>query len=393
MLRVGLTGGIACGKSHVLRRLELRGCRTLDLDRVAHDVMVPGGSAYADVLAAFGPAILRSDGAVDRKALAALVFQDLVARDRLNGIVHPLVRIEERRWVAALAGKADAVIVVDAALLVEGGLHLRFDRLIVVHCAPEEQLRRLMARDALSREDAEARLRAQMPVAEKRRFAHLELDTSGSPDDTDARADALAATLFALAQTPVKPRVVPRAALAELLRANARSALDLQAAARFLDDIVEANGIEMFHVEALAGRRSREQWLSASGDPLRVAPTALMPPVAAWCLARRGLDDELLGLAAMSVARALTAEPQLLGKACAAAWWASRELSRPGGEPRAREQARGFARRWSGEACDRLEPEVDGPQVAAALSTAALFLPIDRFLTAARAWTEGEAVS
>jgi len=242
MLRVGLTGGIACGKSHVLRRLELRGCRTLDLDRVAHDVMVPGGSAYADVLAAFGPAILRSDGAVDRKALAALVFQDLVARDRLNGIVHPLVRIEERRWVAALAGKADAVIVVDAALLVEGGLHLRFDRLIVVHCAPEEQLRRLMARDALSREDAEARLRAQMPVAEKRRFAHLQLDTSGSPDDTDARADALAATLFALAQTPVKPRVVPRAALAELLRANARSALDLQAAARFLDDIVEANG-------------------------------------------------------------------------------------------------------------------------------------------------------
>lgn len=393
MLRVGLTGGIACGKSHVLTRLAAAGCRTLDLDRVAHEVMSPGEVAYDEVVTAFGPGVLAADGTIDRRVLGAQVFADPAALARLNAIVHSRARAEEARWLRMWGDQRGAVAVVDGALLIEAGVHLRFDRLVVVHCAPEEQLRRLMARDCLSREAAALRVGAQMPVAEKRRFAHLELDTSSSSDDTDAQADALAATLFALAQTPVEPRVAPRAALAELLRTNARSALDLQAAARFLDDVVEAKGIEMLRVQALAGRRSHEQWLSAPGDALRVGPTALMPPVAAWCLARRGLDDELLGLAALSVARALTAEPQLLGKACAAAWWASRELSRPGGEPRAREEARGFARRWSCEAGDRLEPEVDGPEATAAVSTADLFPPIDRFLTAARAWIEGEAVS
>lgn len=387
MLRVGLTGGIACGKSHVLRRLELRGCRTLDLDRVAHDVMAPGGSAYADVVAAFGPAILGPDGAVDRKVLGAAVFQDPAARERLNRIVHPRVRIEENRRVAALAGAADAVVVVDAALLVEAGLHLRFDRLVVVHCALTEQLRRLTARDALSGEDAEARLRAQMPVTEKRGFAHVDVDTSGSLDETDAATDVLATTLLALARQAVERRVTARDRLAELVRQNASSTADLHAAVQFLDHIAEAEGIEVFRVAALAGRSNARLWLAAPGQETRIAPAALMPPVAAWCLARRGLDDELLGLAAMSVARAVTAEPRLVGRACLAAWRASREVGGQAGAFEARD-ALAFAERWSGVAPDAVEPE-PGRREPSSAGAQELLPAVDRFVTASHAWVRG----
>jgi dephospho-CoA kinase len=385
MLRVGLTGGIACGKSQVLRRLELRGCRTLDLDRVAHDVMAPGGSAHADVVAAFGPGILRADGAVDRKALGALVFQDHAARERLNQIVHPRVRIEERRRVAALAGEAAAVVVVDAALLVEAGLHLRFDRLVVVHCAPDEQLRRLMERDGLSRVDAEARLRAQMTAAEKRRFAHLEVDTSGSLAETDAAADALAAILLALAKRAVEQRVVSRERLTELLLQDARADGDRQAAARFLEGIAEAGGIELVRVARLAGRSGGSPWLALPGDRTPIVPAALMPPVSAWCLARRGLDDELLGLAAMSVARAVTAEPRAVARACLAAWRASRKAWGQAGEGGARD-ALGFARRWSGTEAEAEEPVSPDSGIG---GTPELATAIDRFVTAAQAWVRG----
>lgn len=388
MLRVGLTGGIACGKSHVLRRLGLRGCRTLDLDRVAHDVMAPGGSAYADVVAAFGSGILRPDGAVDRKALGALVFQDHAARERLNHIVHPRVRVEERRRVAALAGELETVVVVDAALLVEAGLHLRFDRLVVVHCTPDEQLRRLMARDGLSREDAEARLRSQMPIGEKRGFAHLEVEASGSLDETDAATDVLATTLLELAGRAVERRVAARERLAERLRKDALSAPELQAAARLLDDMAEAEGIEMFRVAVLAGRSTASSWLAPLDGTARIAPMALMPPVAAWCLARRGLDDELLGLAAMSVARAVTAEPRLVGRACLAAWRASREV---GGQPVAFEarNALAFAERWSGVAPDAAEPEPGRREPSSSAGAEDLLPAVDRFLTASRAWVRG----
>ena len=179
MLKVGLTGGIASGKSHVLRRLAQAGFQTLDLDAVARDVMAPGGTAYADIVRAFGERILAADGAIDRKALGAHVFADAAARRRLEALVHPRIREAEARYLSA--GAPDSVAVVDAALLVESGQHLRFARLVVVFCEPREQLRRLMARDGLTEADARARLDAQMPPGEKRRFGHFVVDNSRAP--------------------------------------------------------------------------------------------------------------------------------------------------------------------------------------------------------------------
>jgi len=179
VLRVGLTGGIACGKSHVLARLAEAGCHTIDLDRLAHELMAPGQPAHAEIVTSFGNGVLRPDGAIDRKRLGATVFADEAARQRLNAIVHPRVRAEEARRVGALARDPGTVVVTDAALLIEAGAHLRFDRLLVVHCAPEEQVRRLMQRDGIARAAAEVRIGAQMEVRCKRQFAHLEVDTSG----------------------------------------------------------------------------------------------------------------------------------------------------------------------------------------------------------------------
>src|SRR6185436_19631204 len=133
MLRVGLTGGIACGKSHVRARLAEHGLRTLDLDRIAHEVTARGGAAYGDVVRAFGRGVLAADGSLDRKALGALVFADGDSRGRLNAIVHPRVREEEARRADAWMDDLAAIVVSEAALLVEAGVHPRFDRLIVAH--------------------------------------------------------------------------------------------------------------------------------------------------------------------------------------------------------------------------------------------------------------------
>src|SRR5262245_49087722 len=111
--------------------------------------MAPGGAAYDDVVRSFGASILGPDGAIDRRALGDVVFKDPAARARLNALVHPRAREEEGRRAAALGAAGATVIVSDAALLVEAGVHLRFDRLVVVHCPPEEQRRRLMERDGL----------------------------------------------------------------------------------------------------------------------------------------------------------------------------------------------------------------------------------------------------
>ena len=143
MLRVGLTGGIACGKSLVLRRLAERGCRTLDLDAVARAVTAPGSEALAEIRAAFGDSVLDASGALDRPALGALVFHDAAARQRLNRIVHPRVRAAEAGWAAGFGARRvrEPCWSPTRALLVESGVHLRFDRLVVVHCTPEQQLR------------------------------------------------------------------------------------------------------------------------------------------------------------------------------------------------------------------------------------------------------------
>ena len=141
-----------------------------------------------------------------------MVFKDASARARLNGIVHPRVRAAEARWAEGLAGEPGAVLVTDGALLIESGVHLRFDRLVVVHCAPELQLRRLRERDGLDEAAARARIEAQLPTAVKREFAHFEIDSSGPLEDTERATDALALTLAALArdERPARGRALER---------------------------------------------------------------------------------------------------------------------------------------------------------------------------------------
>ena len=362
MLRVGLTGGIASGKSRVLRRLEAGGCLTLDLDRVAHEVMAPGATAYDDVVAAFGKAVVGPGGAIDRKALAAVVFKDAQARERLNAIVHPRVREEEQRRSASAASAPDAIVVVDAALLVETGTHLRFDRLAVVVCPPDVQLARLMARDALAAEDAAARIRAQLPVTEKRRFAHFEIDSSGTPEGTDAGADALLLSLRELARRPARPLLPEPAALAALL-----GPLGL----RVLDDVARDGALELPRVARALGRTGGA-WLALEPAPPGFEPAALMGAAAAWSLARRGLDDELLGLASYSLARAVTADAAWAAEACATAW----RMARP-----APEGAIAFARRWSGR-----EPQTGSTTLPARPPDAVTLAAAERFLKAARGW-------
>lgn len=179
MLRVGLTGSIGVGKSFVSRVLAELGCRVLDADETAREVVMLGSPALRDVVAAFGAEILREDGSLDRSKLGALVFADTKERAKLNSILHPYIIAKQderlREW-EALGPKGIAIV--DAALMIESGGYKRFDKLIVVHCRTEVQLQRVMARDNLSREEAEKRIGAQMSQEEKKKFADYLIDTS-----------------------------------------------------------------------------------------------------------------------------------------------------------------------------------------------------------------------
>lgn len=190
--RVGLTGSIASGKSTVAKRLEERGLPVIDLDKVGHEVLLRGGSAFEPVLAAFGDGILGEDGEVDRKKLGALVFRDSALRARLNGIIHPKIREDEARRVALLAAQGAVAVITEAALLVETGQRARFDMFVVVGCEPSIQMARLMRRDGCSEEEARRKVAAQLSFEEKRRAADFVIDTSGEKEHTFAEADRLA---------------------------------------------------------------------------------------------------------------------------------------------------------------------------------------------------------
>ncbi len=317
MLRAGLTGGIACGKSHVLRRLAAAGCHVLDLDRVSREVMAPGGAAYADVVAAFGAGILAPDGVIDRAALGRLVFADGAARARLNALVHPRIREAEAAFSARHAGRPGAVVVIDGALLVEVGLHLRFDRLVAVHCTPAEQLARLKARDRLDDAAARARVAAQMSQDEKRGFAHFAISTSGTPAGTDQRADELAVVLrrLSVARPAPAPVAAPRAA-ACLARGPASGPRGMGPAG-LLDFARGAQGLDLQAlVQALEGERP---WYRPGAQPAGPGPELLAPALTIWALGERGPDlDYLLG-AARALAAAFSAEPACAARACLAA--------------------------------------------------------------------------
>lgn len=183
MLRVGLTGSIGVGKSFVASVLAELGCRVLDADATAREVVAVNSPALRDVVAKFGTEILKTDGTLDRSRLGAVVFADPEKRVALNSILHPYIIAQQDQWLREWeAIDPQGIAVIDAALMIESGGYKRFDKLIVVHCRDEVQLQRVMARDNFSREEAERRILAQMPQDEKKKFADYLIDTTDGFD-------------------------------------------------------------------------------------------------------------------------------------------------------------------------------------------------------------------
>lgn len=185
MLRVGLTGGLASGKSHVGKFLEEMGCLLIKADELGHEVLSPIGEAYEPVVREFGQEILNDDRSINRKKLAAIVFSDRPSLDRLNAIVHPAVRrLGDRRIDEWVAIHPRGIVIYEAAILVETGSYRDFDRLIVAVCPEEQQVERAMRRDGATREQVLSRMRQQIPLKEKARYAHYVVDTSGTVEET-----------------------------------------------------------------------------------------------------------------------------------------------------------------------------------------------------------------
>ncbi len=197
MLRVALTGGIACGKSVVAGLLREKGCFVQSADEAAHEVMAPGRPAWRKIVSRFGPGVLRPDRTIDRSRLGRIVFSDPEARRFLNALVHPLVMAGKKRLMARLEREGRTKIYVsEAALTIEAGYGRFFDKIVVVHCRDGVQLRRLMARDGIGRAEALRKIGAQMPLAEKLRHADYAVDTTGSLRNTLEQTERLYAALL-----------------------------------------------------------------------------------------------------------------------------------------------------------------------------------------------------
>jgi dephospho-CoA kinase len=189
MLRVGLTGGIAVGKSTVAAMLAKLGVVVIDADLLVHELMAPGGNATLAVVARFGDAIQDGSGGIDRERLGRIVFSDPSARRDLESIIHPLVRSEATvRFAQAARERGYRIGLFDAALLVETGTYRDFDKLIVVRCSPETQIERLTNRDGLAEEHARSRIAAQAPLEEKLAVADYVIDAGGTREATDEQA-------------------------------------------------------------------------------------------------------------------------------------------------------------------------------------------------------------
>lgn len=179
MLRVGLTGSIAVGKSFVSSVFSELGCHVLDADQTARDVVGPGSPGLTSVVEEFGTEVLQPDGTLNRPRLAALIFETPEKRLKLNAILHPFI-IDRQDEILREWERSDpaGIGIVDAALMIESGGYSRFDKLVIVHCRPEIQLERLMLHRNLSRLEAESRINSQMPQQEKLAFADYSIDTS-----------------------------------------------------------------------------------------------------------------------------------------------------------------------------------------------------------------------
>ena len=197
MLRVGLTGGIACGKTSVGEMLAKRGAHVIQADLIAHELMQPGQAVYQEVVRHFGRKILEPDGKINRQKLAALVFAADAAESRvqeLNRVVHPAVIKRQEEWMEEVGRREpDAIAVAEAALIVEAGVAKRFDKLVVVTCRPEQRSERLAKRLHLdaerARAEVERRMTAQTPEEEKVRAADYVIDNSGTLAETEKQVE------------------------------------------------------------------------------------------------------------------------------------------------------------------------------------------------------------
>jgi len=201
MLKVGLTGGIASGKSTVASLLRDQDCMVLEMDPLGHELLEPGQSAYDEVVREFGDSILGPGDAIDRAKLGAIVFADAAKRARLNQILHPRILDVVLKWFAALdrpGGPEFAVV--EAALIVESGFHKQLDNLIVCWATPQQQIERLIAR-GLTREQAQLRISSQMPAEDKRQLGDEVIDCSGSMEETERQVKSVVARLKELSTT------------------------------------------------------------------------------------------------------------------------------------------------------------------------------------------------
>ncbi|MFK7697098.1 dephospho-CoA kinase [Paenibacillus sp. HJGM_3] len=189
-MNIGLTGGIACGKSTVSAMLVKRGANLVDADRIAREVVLPGSPVLAQVAERFGQAILNEDGSLNRKKLGERIFGDETARRDLEGLLHPPIRATMREQLAQFERlQPDKLVVVDVPLLYESNLASMFEEVMLVYVPREVQLARLMARDSLTAEQAERRLAAQLPIEQKRQWADIVIDNSGTLEATERQLD------------------------------------------------------------------------------------------------------------------------------------------------------------------------------------------------------------
>lgn len=185
MVRVGLTGGYATGKSFVAHELQRLGCHIVYADSLGHEVLMPGGEAYAPVVAEFGTGILDDQQRIDRKKLAAIVFNDAARLQKLSSFVHPAVFHLEENILAEIATRdPHGIVVIEAAILIEAKRTEWFDKLILTACEEHVQVARGMKRDGLTQDQVLARLANQMPLSEKRKYADYIVDTSGTKENT-----------------------------------------------------------------------------------------------------------------------------------------------------------------------------------------------------------------
>ena len=185
-LLVGLTGGIATGKSTVSTMFAHLGAKVIDADLLAREVVMPGQPAHAEIVKEFGPDVLQEDGALDRKRLGAIVFGDAEKRKRLEEITHPAIRVRLQRIMSVYEEEAfEGIVIWDAALLIETSGAKGMDRVVVVVTDPATELQRLMARDGFAEEDARRRIASQMPLSEKVKVADYVIDNSGARAETE----------------------------------------------------------------------------------------------------------------------------------------------------------------------------------------------------------------